>query len=58
MDLSNIQVVLDPCVSRAIKGLGKIYNKNKKYSGELYDILATKLLDFYNIYSKLGLNRY
>jgi hypothetical protein len=57
-DLSNIQVVLDPCVSRAIKGLGKIYNKDKKYGGELYDILATKLLDFYDICSKLGLDRH
>jgi hypothetical protein len=58
MDLSNIQVILDPCVSRTIKGLRKIYNKNKKYSGKLYDILATKLFDFYNTYSKLGLDRY
>jgi hypothetical protein len=58
MDLSNIQVVLDPRVSRAIEGLAKIYNKNKKYSSELYDILTTKLLDFYNIYSKLKLDRY
>jgi hypothetical protein len=58
MDLSNIQVVLDPCVSRAIKGLGKIYNKDKKYNSELYDILATKLLDFYDIYSKLRLDYY
>jgi hypothetical protein len=58
MDLSNIQVILDPRVSRTIKGLGKIYNKNKKYSSELYDILTIKLLDFYDIYSKLGLDRY
>jgi hypothetical protein len=58
MDLNNIQVVLDPCVSRTIERLGKIYNKDKKYNSELYDILATKLLDFYNIYSKLGLDRY
>jgi hypothetical protein len=42
MDLSNIQIILDPRVSRTIKGLGKIYNKNKKYNNELYDILATK----------------
>jgi hypothetical protein len=58
MDLSNIQVVLDPYVSRTIKGLGKIYNKNKKYNSELYDILIIKLLDFYNIYSKLRLDYY
>jgi hypothetical protein len=58
MDLSNIQVVLDPRVSRAIEGLGKIYNKDKKYGGELYNILTTKLLDFYDTYSKLGLDRY
>jgi hypothetical protein len=58
MDLSNIQVILDPRVSRAIKRLAKIYNKNKKYNSELYDILVTKLLDFYNIYSKLRLDRY
>jgi hypothetical protein len=42
MDLSNIQIIFDPRVSRTIKGLGKIYNKNKKYNNELYDILATK----------------
>jgi hypothetical protein len=58
MDLNNIQVVFDPYVSRAIERLGKIYNKDKKYSSELYDILATKLLDFYDIYSKFRLDRY
>jgi hypothetical protein len=58
MDLSNIQVILDPCVSRTIKRLGKIYNKNKKYNSELYNILVIKLLDFYDIYSKLRLDRY
>jgi hypothetical protein len=58
MDLSNIQVVLDPYISRAIEGLGKIYNKDKKYNSELYDILTTKLLDFYDICSKLRLDRY
>jgi hypothetical protein len=58
MDLNNIQVVLDPRISRTIERLRKIYNKDKKYNSELYDILAIKLLDFYNICSKLGLNRY
>ena len=58
MDLSNIQVVLDPRVSRTIERLRKIYNEDKKYSSELYDILITKLLDFYYICSKLGLDHY
>jgi hypothetical protein len=58
MDLNNIQVVLDPYISRTIKGLRKIYNKDKKYNSELYDILATKLLDFYDICSKLRLDCY
>jgi hypothetical protein len=58
IDLNNIQVILDPCVSRTIERLVKVYNKDKKYSGELYDILATKLLNFYDIYSKLDIDRY
>jgi hypothetical protein len=58
MDLNNIQIVLDPYVSRTIERLRKIYNKNKKYNSELYNILVIKLLDFYDIYSKLRLDRY
>jgi hypothetical protein len=58
IDLNNIQVILDPCVSRTIERLVKVYNKDKKYSGELYDILATKLLNFYDIYLKLDIDRY
>jgi hypothetical protein len=37
----------------------KVYhNDNKKYSGELFDILNNKLFFFYDIYIKLGLERY
>jgi hypothetical protein len=41
---------------KLITDLMKIYNNNdKKYSGELYDILDVKLQVFYNCYNKVGL---
>ena len=34
------------------------YNNNNKYNSKLFDILSTKLLVFYNAYTKLKLHRY
>jgi len=38
-----------------ITDLAKIYNEDMKYSGELYDVINSKLQIFYDYYHKINL---
>jgi hypothetical protein len=42
-------------LTKLLTDLTKLYGDDKKYTGELYDILNTKLLIFYNCCRKVGL---
>jgi hypothetical protein len=55
----NQPTVPDTQTSKAIGDLLKAYNDDsKKYSGELFDILSTKLLFFYESCTRLGLEHH
>ena len=59
MARNNPLIIPDLQASKAIKRLMKIYyNKNIKFSSELFDIFNPKLFIFYNTYIKLKLKRY